>query len=547
MGFMDSFLGHVAANAYSEVKKDERENQKWNDNFHQTLNYEQVFSDYISSIGSNAIYISEVDESATSVKNQIERYKRKIQEYLNLGGQGKYIYDLDELDEYIEIIKYLKSVGCIDRQEEFLGLDLFFAQNTIEREKEEQEFHREMEIPEIVGSDINSLSGVEFEKVCQQLVESMGFETETTKASGDGGIDLIAYNHQPLLSGKYIIQCKRYSGSVGEPIIRDLYGVVMSERANKGILMTTGYFTKSAIAFADGKPIELIDGEKLKVLLGGNDLKNSTSKNNAEKWKIDSEKSDEENFYNYHLQVLYNHHSDELLYQLTFLEVAVTRIYTEVWCEGNLELQDIIDDFYNVYNSIDIDELDDNVRYSLMFLLTTILLFSKKYDELIDTYYALLEWDKLVNSVTKYNGLDGIYFAVVNNLIQILLLLDRVDEAEKIRKNHYQVIEYQIDYYEGQLGDYDEVHERFAKLKEITLSKDIGYFWLCELSSTSVSIEGREKISFDNHYSKIYYNFIDNDGEYFDEGFTFWNEIYLVQDDEAIYYLETSQGNRFFC
>lgn len=115
--------------------------------------------------------------------------------------------------------------------------------------------------------DINSLSGIEFENVCQQLIEKMGFSVETTKASGDGGIDLIAYNHEPVLSGKYIIQCKRYSGSVGEPIIRDLYGVVTSERANKGILMTTGYFTKSAIAFAEGKPIELIDGQQLNALL----------------------------------------------------------------------------------------------------------------------------------------------------------------------------------------------------------------------------------------------------------------------------------------
>lgn len=115
--------------------------------------------------------------------------------------------------------------------------------------------------------DINSLSGIEFENVCQQLIEKMGFSVETTKASGDGGIDLIAYNHEPVLSGKYIIQCKRYSGSVGEPIIRDLYGVITSERANKGILMTTGHFTKSAISFAEGKQIELIDGAKLNGLL----------------------------------------------------------------------------------------------------------------------------------------------------------------------------------------------------------------------------------------------------------------------------------------
>lgn len=64
---------------------------------------------------------------------------------------------------------------------------------------------------------------------------------------------MIAYNYEPVLSGKYIIQCKRYSDSVGEPIIRDLYGAITSERANKGNFMTTGYFIKSTMA--EGKPI----------------------------------------------------------------------------------------------------------------------------------------------------------------------------------------------------------------------------------------------------------------------------------------------------
>lgn len=82
-----------------------------------------------------------------------------------------------------------------------------------------------------------------------------------------------------MLSGKYIIQCKRYTGSVGEPIIRDLYGVVTSERANKGILMTTGYFTKSAIAFTEGKPIELIDGTAMQDLFMQYGLVNSSNEN----------------------------------------------------------------------------------------------------------------------------------------------------------------------------------------------------------------------------------------------------------------------------
>lgn len=123
-----------------------------------------------------------------------------------------------------------------------------------------------------MDKSIDSLSGIEFENLCQQLLQKMEFETQITKASGDGGIDIIATYDKPLLKGKYIIQCKRYTGSVGEPIIRDLYGVVMSERANKGILMTTGYFTSSAISFAEGKPIELIDGSELQILMSDNDF-----------------------------------------------------------------------------------------------------------------------------------------------------------------------------------------------------------------------------------------------------------------------------------
>lgn len=123
-----------------------------------------------------------------------------------------------------------------------------------------------------MSNDINSLSGIEFEHLCQSLLQKAGFKLETTKQSGDGGIDLIAKNHQPFLSGKYIIQCKRYSGSVGEPILRDLYGVVMAERANKGILISTGVFTMSAIRFASDKNLELIDGERLAELLYEHEL-----------------------------------------------------------------------------------------------------------------------------------------------------------------------------------------------------------------------------------------------------------------------------------
>lgn len=282
MGFWSSFFGAGAAHVYNEMKKEGKETQKWNDLFHEMMECESAFNEYLKSVGIIDSYCADVEYvnsgNIMPIKRDLENLREKVNNYISLGGLGVCVRSLESLDDDVEKVKYLKKVGKLERQVEFAYDDMRTVKDKIEAEQEEIEYQQErlreeqqeqrrQEINNIVGTDINSLSGEEFELICQKLVENMGFETETTKASGDGGIDLIAYNHQPLLSGKYLIQCKRYSGSVGEPIIRDLYGVVMSERANKGILMTTGYFTKSAIAFAEGKPIELIDGERLSDLL----------------------------------------------------------------------------------------------------------------------------------------------------------------------------------------------------------------------------------------------------------------------------------------
>ena len=68
-----------------------------------------------------------------------------------------------------------------------------------------------------------------------------------------------------LLSFHVIFQCKRYKGSVSPSQIRDFRGA-MQGRADKGLFITTGTFTREAIkeATRDGAPpIDLIDGELL--------------------------------------------------------------------------------------------------------------------------------------------------------------------------------------------------------------------------------------------------------------------------------------------
>ena len=116
-------------------------------------------------------------------------------------------------------------------------------------------------------ADIDKITGFEFEELVGRLLRNMGFIVEQTLLSADGGVDIIAYSKEPIFKGKYLIQCKRWSGVVGEPVIRDLYGVVLSQNANKGIVITNSYFSEKAIEFAENKNIELIDGNILSDLI----------------------------------------------------------------------------------------------------------------------------------------------------------------------------------------------------------------------------------------------------------------------------------------
>jgi restriction system protein len=64
-----------------------------------------------------------------------------------------------------------------------------------------------------------------------------------------------------------VIQAKRYKNTVGVSAVRDLFGTVQNEGASKGILITTSGFGKASFEFANGKPLELLDGSNLLFLL----------------------------------------------------------------------------------------------------------------------------------------------------------------------------------------------------------------------------------------------------------------------------------------
>lgn len=117
---------------------------------------------------------------------------------------------------------------------------------------------------------LRNMEPAAFERLCQRLLREHGFtRVEVTGRTGDGGIDGTGVLRVNLLSFHVNYQCKRYAGTVGPGSIRDFRGA-LAGRADKGLFITTGRFTREAEreAIREGAmAIDLIDGERLCVLL----------------------------------------------------------------------------------------------------------------------------------------------------------------------------------------------------------------------------------------------------------------------------------------
>ena len=121
------------------------------------------------------------------------------------------------------------------------------------------------------STNLAAMDWEEFEHLIRELFEkefsASGGEVKVTRASRDGGVDAIAFDPDPIRGGKIVIQAKRYTNTVGVSAVRDLYGTVMNEGANKGILVTTSDYGPDAYAFVVGKPLVLLSGANLLHML----------------------------------------------------------------------------------------------------------------------------------------------------------------------------------------------------------------------------------------------------------------------------------------
>jgi len=109
-------------------------------------------------------------------------------------------------------------------------------------------------------AEMLALEPVEFENWVAMLFQLIGYKVKNTQEVADHGIDLLVTDGHVRYG---LVQCKRYRGTVGEPVVRDLYGTLMHENADCGWLVTTGGISRQARSWASGKPLALWDGQQL--------------------------------------------------------------------------------------------------------------------------------------------------------------------------------------------------------------------------------------------------------------------------------------------
>lgn len=109
--------------------------------------------------------------------------------------------------------------------------------------------------------EVSRMSWQQFELLVGEAFRSQGYKVAELGGAGpDGGVDLVLSKD----GARYLVQCKQWRAfKVGVSVVRELFGVMAAQKAAGGFLVTSGRLTEEAKAFAEGKNITLIDGDRL--------------------------------------------------------------------------------------------------------------------------------------------------------------------------------------------------------------------------------------------------------------------------------------------
>lgn len=140
-------------------------------------------------------------------------------------------------------------------------LCIYFIVQKCKKRKKGKEIAKLISIFNI--SQVDLLSGVEFENLLFELFKGLGFSVTLTKATGDYGADLLAKREGKL----FVIQAKCYSKTVGAHAVQEILGAKKHYNADGAMVVSNNYFSKEAKIIALENDIKLLDRSDLTNLL----------------------------------------------------------------------------------------------------------------------------------------------------------------------------------------------------------------------------------------------------------------------------------------
>ncbi len=209
--------------------------------------------------GNNYYYLNYPYWSVSKKDGTADRRVKKnaiIWEKSNLYVDNYLVFSKRPYD-LVEVVRRLRSQG--------VKIDLCKEEKKKRAEllKKKEAFAHNNDIRKII--DYYSEKPTNFEGLCSELFESLGYVAKQTPPTNDGGYDIL------LSKGaeKTIVECKCYSieHRVGRPSIQKLVGANNIVLANKMLFITTSDFSVAAISYAEEVGVELINGNKLMELL----------------------------------------------------------------------------------------------------------------------------------------------------------------------------------------------------------------------------------------------------------------------------------------
>ena len=136
-------------------------------------------------------------------------------------------------------------------------------------------------------SQLDFLSGIEFENYLKSLFENMGYEVKTTKTSGDYGVDLIVTKKNKQM----IIQAKCYNHTVGVKAVQEIIAGRDYYKIYDAMVITNNYFSREAENLAVEANVTLADRTVLEKMVKKYDVR--IEKNSAN-WSALSNESKNE-------------------------------------------------------------------------------------------------------------------------------------------------------------------------------------------------------------------------------------------------------------